>query len=75
MLSIPIEFRNVFFKRQISVAEINVSEGGSLRTRKCTLLFINDPEKVMNSEKTKFAGDTKAFRIIKSKADHELLIA
>lgn len=55
------------------MAEINVSEGGSLRTRKCTLLFINDLEKEMNSEKTKFAGDTKSFRIIKSKVDHELL--
>lgn len=55
------------------MAEINVSEGGSLRTRKCTLLFINDPEKEMNSEKTKIAGDTKSFRIIKSKVDRELL--
>jgi len=55
------------------VAEINVSEGESLRARKCTLLFINGPEKEMNREKTKFAGDTKSFRIIKSKADHEPL--
>lgn len=59
--SIFIEFCNAFEKRQISEAEINVSEGRSLRTGKCTLLFINDPEKEMNSEKTKFC---RWFKII-----------